>query len=112
MCGKRLRKFLVLSVLFFLFFFSPSCFPCYAEVILTDKEAQEMLNEMQKSKMDLSSLQTQLEDVKSTYNEQKASYEMQLTKANQKKENLKTAVTVTSTSTVIFAVLMVLFIFI
>ena len=77
-----------------------------------------MLSEIQESKKDLKELQekltsaeVQLNDVKNTYNEQKTSYEMQLNEAEKKQKNLKTAVTVTSTSTVIFAVLMVVFIF-
>lgn len=77
-----------------------------------------MLSEIQESKKDLKELQekllsaeAQLNDVKNVYNEQKTSYEMQLNEAEKKKESLKTVATVTSTSTVIFAVLMVVFIF-
>lgn len=77
-----------------------------------------MLSEIQESKKDLKELQekllsaeAQLNDVKNIYNEQKTSYEMQLNEAEKKQESLKTVATVTSTSTVIFAVLMVVFIF-
>ena len=77
-----------------------------------------MMSEIQESKKDLKELQekllsaeAQLNDVKNTYNEQKASYEMQLNEAEKKQERMKTVATVTSTSTVIFAVLMVVFIF-
>ena len=77
-----------------------------------------MLSEIQESKKDLKELQekllsaeAQLNDVKNIYNEQKTSYEMQLNEAEKKHERMKTVATVTSTSTVIFAVLMVVFIF-
>lgn len=111
MCRKS-KLFLLLSVLFYLLCFSPLSFSCYAEVILTDEESTEIMNEIQESKKDLKNLQTQLEDAKNTYNEQKESYEKQLIKVKNDNEKLKTAVTVTGTSATIFAVLMVLFIFI
>ena len=111
MCRKS-KLFLLLSVLFYLLCFSPLSFSCYAEVILTDEESTEIMNEIQESKKDLKNLQTQLEDAKNTYNEQKESYEKQLIEVKNDNEKLKTAVTVTGTSATIFAVLMVLFIFI
>ena len=76
-----------------------------------------MLSEIQESKKDLKNLQekllsaeAQLNDVKNTYNEQKTSYEMQLNEAEKKNDGLKTAVTITSTSTGIFLILMIVFI--
>lgn len=126
MCGKRLRTSLRLSVLFLVLLFSPLSSFCYAEVRLTDEEATEMMNEIQESKKELNrvktelteskkesqELKTELEDVKNTYSEQKKSYETQLTEANKKNDNLKTAVTVTGTSASIFLVLMIVFIII
>jgi hypothetical protein len=90
-------------VLFSLSCFSPSCFTCSAEVILTDEEASEIQSVIQESKQELS-------DVKNAYNEQRTSYEEQLKEAEVRQERLEKAVTVTGTSSVIFAVLMVVFI--
>ena len=105
-------------VLFSLLSFSPLCFSCHAEVKLTDEEAQQILSEIQESRKDLKELQerlmnaeAQLYDVKSTYSEQRTSYERQLSDAGKENRNLRTAVTMTGTSTVIFACLMILFIF-
>ena len=125
MCGRKLKTFSVSLVLFCLLSFSPLSFSCYADVILTDEQATEIMNEIQESKKDLNQvrnelkeskkesleLKTELQDVKSTYSEQKTSYEQQLNEAEKKTEKLKTAVTVTSTSTAIFCILMVVFIF-
>ena len=124
MCGKRLRMSYRLSVLFLVLFFSPLSSFCYAEVKLTDKEAEQMLSEIQESKEELNQvnteleeskkesqeLKTELEDVKNTYNEQKTSYETQLNEAEKKNDGLKTAVTITSTTTGIFLILMIVFI--
>lgn len=125
MCGRGLKIFSALLVLFFLSLFSPFCCFCYADVILTDEQAMEILNEIQESKKDLNQvrneleeskkesleLKTELQDVKSTYSEQKTSYELQLNEAEKKAENLKTAVVATSTSSAIFCILMIVFIF-
>lgn len=124
MCGKRLRMSYRLSVLFLVLFFSQLSSFCYAEVKLTDKEAEQMLSEIQESKEELNQvkteleeskkesqeLKTELEDVKNTYNEQKTSYETQLNEAEKKNDGLKTAVTITSTSTGIFLIMMIVFI--
>ena len=133
MCWTRLKRFLALSVLYVLLLFLPSCFPCFADVRLTDEEATQLMEQIQGSKKDLAELQTQLETVqtqlttaqeqlktaqtqldavKSDYNEQKKSYEMQLTEAEKSSEKLKIFATATSTSSVIFCVLMVVFMFI
>jgi uncharacterized membrane protein len=90
--------------------FSPSCFTCSAEVILTDEEASEIQSAIQESRQELSSVKAQLNDVKNDYNEQRTSYEEQLQEAEERQERLEKAVTVTGTSSVIFAVLMIVFI--
>ena len=117
MCCRRLKIFLLLPVLFFLLSFSPLSSSCYAEVTLTDEEAQEILNEIKESKKDLTELQekltsaeAQLKDVQNAYSEQKTSYEMQLKEAEEKQKKLRKALTVTSTSSAVFCILMVVFI--
>ena len=112
MCGKRLKVFLLLLGLSLL---SPSALLCsysYADVILTDEEATELMNEIQQSKAELQTVKdelktskeelkqskNQLEDVKSTYTEQKKSYETQLEEAEKEKNTLKTWLTITATS--------------
>jgi ABC-type transport system involved in cytochrome bd biosynthesis fused ATPase/permease subunit len=116
MCGKRLKTFSALSVLFLLLCFSPFSPSCYADVILTDKEAQEMMEEIQASKTELTELknelnsaQTELTDVKNISEEQKKSYEKQLNEAGKKEQKLETAVTVTSTTTVLLTILCIVF---
>lgn len=86
MCGRKLRVFLLASVLSFLLPCSPFCFSCYADVVLSNKEVEEMLNEIDASKKDLESVKTELKVVKSTYKEQKTSYEMQLEEARKDKK--------------------------
>ena len=122
MCGKRLKVFLLLSVLSLPLLPVPLCSYSFADVILTDSEAQELLSEIQKSKMELENVKSelteskkelseqkaQLEDVKSTYTEQKKSYEMQLKEAEKKNQTLKTCLTVTITTSVIMTVFTVI----
>ena len=109
------KRFLLLLGLFSLLCFSPLSYSCYAEVVLTDKEAQELMSEIQESKKDLTELQekltsaeTQLSDVKNTYEEQKKSYEMQL-KEEKKKSTEATifASGATATTLVISIVLLI-----
>ena len=114
MCGKRLKVFLLLSVLSLLSLPVRFSLYSYADVTLTDREAQELMNEIQQSKKelqtvkdelseskkDLTELETQLQDVKNTYSEQKTSYEMQLTEAKKKNQKLKVAVSVTGGTSV------------
>ena len=76
------------------------------EELAQSKENQQ--NVMKESQM----LKTELQDVKNTYTEQKKSYEMQLSEEQKKNEKLKTGITITGTSSAIFLVLMVVFIFI
>ena len=124
MCGKRLRMSYRLSVLFCLLSFSPLSFSCFAEVKLTDKEAEQMLSEIQESKEELNQvktelgeskkesqeLKTELEDVKNTYNEQKTSYEMQLNEAEKQNKILKTVSVATGSSSVALTIVVILLI--
>ena len=124
MCGKRLRMSYRLSVLFLVLFFSPLSSFCYAEVKLTDKEAEQMLSEIQESKEELNQvktelgeskkesqeLKTELEDVKNTYNEQKTSYEMQLNEAEKQNKILKTVSVATGSSSVALTIVVILLI--
>ena len=117
MCGTKLKRLSALSVLFCLLSFSPLSFSCFAEVKLTDEEAQQMLSEIQESKKDLKELQekltsaeAQLNDVKNTYNEQKTSYEMQLNKAEKQNKTLKTVSVATGSSTIALTIVVILLI--
>ena len=90
----------------------------YADVTLTDEEATQLMNEIQLSKKDLSDVknqletaETQLQDVMNTCKEQKISYEKQLSEVTEENENLKTAVTVTATTSVVLLLMTVLLIF-
>ena len=133
MCGIKLKLFSALLVLSFLLCFSPSLSSLYAETVLTEAEVQEILNEITESRKELNQakeelaqskenqqnvvkesqmLKTELQDVKNTYTEQKKSYEMLLSEEQKKNEKLKTGITITGTSSAIFLVLMVVFIFI
>lgn len=121
---KKLRLLSVFSVLFFLCAFSPSPCSCSAEVVLTDEEAMELQSEMEKSRMELQNVKDCLiqsqqdlirqkevsEDVRNTYEEQRKSYETQLEEKDRKNETLTVVATSTGTASVIFAVLMIVFI--
>jgi len=121
LCGKRLKVFLLSLGLSLLSPFVPLCSYSYADVILTDEEATELMDEIQQSKMELQTVKdelktskeelkqskeelkqskSQLEDVKNTYTEQKQSYETQLEEAEKEKNTLKTWLTMTATSSV------------
>lgn len=119
MCGRRFgiksRVSLLSLVLCFLLSFSPSYSSCYAEVILTDEEAMELMNEIQESKKDLENARNELteqkkelEVVKNTYNEQKTSYEEQLTEAKKENKNLKTGLIATSASSIVLLVVTII----
>ena len=95
MCGKRLKIFLLSSVLVFLSCFSPYCSLSYAEVKLTDEEANQLMSEIQESKKELNQVKTELteakkelNDVKNTSSEQKIYYEEQLAEAEEKEKVL------------------------
>ena len=126
MCGRKLKRFSALSVLFCLLSFSPLSFSCFAEVRLTDEEAETIQNEISESKKELENVKneliqsqkdlieqkTELEDVKNTYNEQKTSYEMQLDEAEKENQTLKVvAVSTGSTSIALLIVTVLLIIF-
>lgn len=126
MCGRKLKRFSALSVLFCLLSFSPLSFSCFAEVRLTDEEAETIQNEISESKKELENVKseliqsqkelieqkTELEDVKNTYNEQKTSYETQLDEAEKENQTLKiVAVSTGSTSIALLIVTVLLIIF-
>ena len=103
MCGAKLKRLSALSVLFCLLSFSPLSFSCFAEVKLTEEEAETILNEISESKKEL-------ENVKNTYNEQMTSYEMQLNEAEKQNQTLKTIAVVTSSSSVALTIVVILLI--
>lgn len=110
LCLKKLRKSLLFWVL--VLFLLPS--HCFSEVVLTDEEAKEMLQEMEASEEELTKLRkhsdylekklTSLEDISK---EQSQSYKEQLSEA---KKNNATAWTVAGMSTVINVLLCVVLI--
>ena len=103
MCGAKLKRLSALSVLFCLLSFSPLSFSCFAEVKLTEEEAETILNEISESKKEL-------ENVKNTYNEQMTSYEMQLNEAEKQNKMLKTVSVATGSSTVVLTIAVILLI--
>lgn len=103
MCGAKLKRLSALSVLFCLLSFSPLSFSCFAEVKLTEEEAETILNEISESKKEL-------ENVKNTYNEQMTSYEMQLNEAEKQNQTLKTVAVATSSSSVALTIVVILLI--
>lgn len=105
------KKLLLLSVLFLLSLFVRSFSYSYADVVLTDKEAQELMNEIQESKKDLTELQnqlseaeTQLSAVKNGYEEQKKSYEKQLKEEKKKSTEAKIFAYSASASTLLISI--------
>ena len=124
MCGRKLKRCSALSVLFCLLSFSPLSFSCFAEVKLTDEEAETIQNEISESKKELENVKneliqsqkelieqkTELEDVKNTYNEQKTSYEMQLDEAEKKNQTLKIVAVSTGSSSVALLIVTILLI--
>lgn len=113
MCHRKSRKRLLAWVLSSLLL--PALFTSYsfADVILTDKEAQELMSEIQESRKDLTELknqlneaETQLQDVKSTYEEQKKSYEMQLKEERKKSTEAKIFAGSASASTLVISIVL------
>ena len=107
------KKLLLLLVLSLLCLFVPSISYSYADVILTDKEAQELMSEIQESKKDLETLKSQLEtaetqltDVKNVCEEQKKSYETQLKEEKKKSTEAKIFAGSASASTLILSVVL------
>lgn len=122
MCGIKSKRLLLLLVLVSVL----SVSPCFSKVVLTDEEAKEMMNEIEKSKKELTELRetsqkqieslgnsleqskSELETVKNTSQEQKKSYEKQL-KEEKKKRILPWAMAGTSgTATIILSVILLL----
>ena len=101
MCGKSLKVSLVSLGLFLLLSFSQSYSSCFADVILTYEETQEILNEIEQSKKEL-------QEVKTTCAEQKKSYETQLQEAEKENQALKTGMAVTSTATIMSTIFIVI----
>lgn len=108
MCGKRLRAFSLSLVLFLLLFFSPYSSYSYADVILTESEATELMSEIQKSRQDLTELQIQLQDVRNDYEEQKKSYDRQLNEAERKVKGLGIFAGATSVSTITLTIVLMI----
>lgn len=109
------KKLLLSSGLFLLLSLAPSISYSYADVVLTDKEAQELMSEIQQSKKDLTELknqlneaETQLNDVKSTYEEQKKSYEMQLKEERKKSTEAKIFAGSASASTLVISIVLLI----
>lgn len=104
MCGVKLKTLFALLVLSLSLL---SCPPlCSAQsvkpfVTMTQEEAQEMLKLIEESRKDLA-------QVKQGYEEQKKSYETQLTEARKEKEKYKTCSTMGATSSVILTVLCII----
>lgn len=115
MWSRKLKISLVLSVLCSLSLFSPSCFSCYADVTLTDAEAQELENLIQESQKDLCELQMkseeQLNAVKKDYEEQKKSYEEQLKEAKKDKAEALTISVLTSASMCLISIALIILLF-
>ena len=108
MCGKRLRAFSLSLVLFLLLSFSPCLSYSYADVILTEAEATELISEIQKSRQDLTALQIQLQDVRNDYEEQKKSYDRQLNEAERKVKGLGIFAGATSVSTITLTIVLMI----
>ena len=104
MCSQKLRITFLLLVLSLLFLSCPPYSSCYAEVVLTDAEAQEMMDEISMSKVELTELQKELKESKNTSIEQKKYYETQLTEARKEKEKYKTCSTIGATSSIILTI--------
>lgn len=122
MCGIKSKRFSLLSGLFLLSLLVHSFSYSYADVTLTDSEAQEMMSEIQESKKELQTLkeqlttaetqletaETQLSDVKNTYEEQKKSYEMQLKEEKKKSTEAKIFAGSASASTLVISIVLLI----
>ena len=122
MCGKKLKVFLLLSVLSLLSLPVPSISYSYADVVLTETEAQELMSEIQESKKELENVRkelsesqkaldeqkAQLSDVKSTYEEQKKYYEMQLKEEKKRSTEAKIFAGSASASTILISVVLLI----
>lgn len=111
MCGRKLRQSFISLLLCSALLVLSSQVSLSAEVVLTDAEAQEMLNEMKQSetelnqaKMELTEVGNELSRVKAISEEQEKSFQKQL-KEEKKKRILPWALT--GASSTICAVLSV-----
>ena len=109
-----MKRFLtLLRFLLCLLFLSQSSY-AFSEVALTDEEATELMNEIQESKKDLmkakeqvENLQNQLYQQEAIWTEQSQFYREQLTEAEKKKNQYKTATIATGSSTAILLVVLI-----
>lgn len=109
-----MKKFLtLLRFLSCLLFLLQSSY-AFSEVALTDEEATELMNEIQESKKDLMKAKEQVENLQNQLNqqeviwtEQSQFYREQLTEAEKKKNQYKTATIATGSSTAILLVVLI-----
>lgn len=95
MCGIKSKRYCKSYLPLLLLYFLLCSSLCYAEVTLTDAEAQEILSEIEQSKTELQEVkkdlkiaQNELQNVKNIYSEQNQSYEKQLNEVNRKNKRL------------------------
>lgn len=108
MCGKRLKIFLLSLALSLLCLYYPPYSSCYADVILTEQEAQEISEEITNSKKELQEVMNDLEAFKKDSIEQKEYYKMQLKEAEKEVNKYKTCSTIGATSSVILTVICII----
>lgn len=109
-----MKRFLtLLRFLLCLLFLLQSSY-AFSEVALTDEEATELMNEIQESKKDLMKAKEQVENLQNQLNqqeviwtEQSQFYREQLTEAEKKKNQYKTATIATGSSTAILLVVLI-----
>ena len=109
-----MKRFLtLLRFLLCLLFLLQSSY-AFSEVALTDEEATELMNEIQESKKDLMKAKEQVENLQNQLNQQEAIwteqsqfYREQLTEAEKKKNQYKTATIATGSSTAILLVVLI-----
>ena len=85
MCGKRLKVFSLLLVLSLLSLPVRFSSYSYADVILTDSEAEELMSEIQESKKDLTELKNQLNEAETQLNDVKNDCEEQRKRSTEAK---------------------------
>ena len=110
---KKLKRFLLLSVLLLPWSCVPLISYSYADVVLTDEEATELMSTIQESKKDLQELQSeltsdeeQLNAVKSDYDELKKSYEQRLKEEKKKSTEAKIFAYSASASTLLISIVL------
>ena len=108
MLWKRLKIFLLSLALSLLCLYYPPYSSCYADVILTEQEAQEISEEITNSKKELQEVMNDLEVFKKDSIEQKEYYKMQLKEAEKEVNKYKTRSTIGATSSVILAVICII----